>query len=91
MDNQIWYVYLLECEEGKVYAGVSPNPNQRLSTHQKGKGALFTQLNHPKKLLAFKAYPTKTAALKMEKEIKKMPKQGKLILAKIWNQEEHQN
>lgn len=61
------------------------------STHQKGKGALFTQLNHPKKLLAFKAYPTKTAALKMEKEIKKMTKQGKLILAKIWNQEEHQN
>ena len=64
MDNQIWYVYLLECEGGKVYAGVSPNPNQRLSTHQKGKGALFTQLNHPQKLLAFKSISHKNSSFK---------------------------
>lgn len=85
MDNQTWYVYLLECKGGKIYTGVSPNINQRLSTHEKGKGALFTQINHPQKLLAFKAYSTKSAALKMEKEIKKMPKQGKLMITKLWN------
>ncbi len=85
MNNQTWYVYLLECKGGKIYTGVSPDLNQRISTHQKGKGALFTRINHPQKLLEFKAYPTRTAALKMEKEIKKMPKQGKLILISIWN------
>lgn len=85
MNNQTWYVYLLECKGGQIYTGVSTDLNQRINTHKKGKGALFTQLNHPHRLLAFKAYPTKTSALKMEKEIKKMPRQGKLMLAKLWN------
>ena len=45
----------------------------------------MTKLNKPKALLAYKAFSSKSDALSMEQQVKKMPKIGKLLLVKEWN------
>lgn len=87
MDEQIWYVYLLECKNKRIYTGVSPNVDNRVHKHSIGKGALFTRINQPEKLIAQKAFKSKREALQIERQVKKMPAIGKRILAKIWNEE----
>lgn len=86
----IWWVYLLECTSGRIYTGVSPDVVKRVEKHVFGKGALFTRLNKPQRLLTAKPFPSKHEALKVEKQIKKMPAQGKRILASVWDSEREQ-
>ena len=81
----VWYVYLLECENNKIYTGVTSDINNRIFLHYEGKGALMTKLNKPKALLAYKPFSSKSDALSMEQQVKKMPKIGKLLLVKEWN------
>ena len=87
MDKRTWWVYLLECNNGRIYTGVSPDVEQRVEKHRFGKGALFTKINQPEKLIASKAFVSKGEAIKVEKQIKKMPAAGKRILASVWNEE----
>lgn len=84
--QQIWYVYMLQTENNKIYTGISPNVDNRFENHANGKGALFTKLNKPLKVLAYKAFPSKREAAIVEAQVKKIPKQSKLALIHIWNQ-----
>lgn len=88
MTDEAWYVYLLECRSKRIYTGITPNLDRRLDAHSKGKGALFTKINTPEKLLAAKLFNSKRQALQIEKQIKKMPAPSKRILAEIWNREQ---
>ena len=40
-------VYVLECEHGKWYVGITLNLNQRLAQHVAGTGARWTRLHRP--------------------------------------------
>lgn len=80
-------MYLLECASGRIYTGVSPNVSKRVEKHTFGKGALFTKINKPQRLLTAKPFPSKHEALKVEKQVKKMPAQGKRVLATVWADE----
>lgn len=84
--QETWYVYLLQTENNKIYTGISPDVNARFDKHAFGKGALFTRLNKPLKVLAFKAFSSKREAAMVEIQIKKIPKQSKLAIVHIWNQ-----
>ena len=44
-----WFVYLLECQNGKIYTGITTDLNRRFDEHLKGTGA-----NPPVQMLAFK-------------------------------------
>ena len=81
----IWWVYLLECKSGRIYTGVSPNVENRVNKHYMGKGALFTKINAPERLIGQKAFSCKREALQVEKQVKKMPASGKRLLAHIWS------
>lgn len=76
----IWWVYLLECTSGRIYTGVSPDVVKRVEKHVFGKGALFTRLNKPQRLLTAKPFPSKHEALKVEKQIKKGYLQTKVVI-----------
>ncbi|MFN3709519.1 MAG: GIY-YIG nuclease family protein [Alishewanella aestuarii] len=84
MATETWYVYLLECSNKRIYTGVSPDVDARIRKHQFGKGALFTKINKPERLLAQKAFSSKREALQVEQQIKKMPAEGKRLLADLW-------
>ncbi|HEY8034264.1 MAG TPA: GIY-YIG nuclease family protein [Methylobacter sp.] len=50
----LWFVYLLECLNGKIYTGIITNIEVRFNKHLAGKGAKFTKMNPHSYLMAIK-------------------------------------
>ena len=87
MNDTVWYVYLLECQTARIYTGVTPKLDRRITMHRKGRGALFTRINKPERLLAAKPFPNHREAMLMEAQVKRMPAAGKRFLARLWSEE----
>jgi putative endonuclease len=85
--KQPWFVYLLECKSGRVYTGITPELNQRIRAHRVGRGALFTKMNPPTRLLAAKPFPNKRQAAQVEREVKGLSSAFKQRLAVLWSEE----
>lgn len=47
-----WKLYVLKCEHGYHYVGITTNVERRLTQHGKGKGANVTRLHKPISLLS---------------------------------------
>lgn len=78
-----WYVYILRCGDGTLYTGVTDDIPRRLATHRSGKGAKYTRGRGPLELVYQEQVPDRSAALRREYQIKRMPKQEKeALLAK---------
>lgn len=87
MSDGVWYVYLLQCTGGRIYTGVTPRLDRRMSAHARGKGAKFTKINRPERLLGAKPYQDKRTAMQVEAQIKRMPAAGKRVLAGQWSEQ----
>jgi predicted GIY-YIG superfamily endonuclease len=72
-----WYAYIVECGDGSLYTGSTPNLEKRIATHNSGKGAKYTRSHLPVKLVYSEAVADKSAALKRENEIKKLTREEK--------------
>lgn len=75
-----YYVYMLSCKDGSLYTGSTNNYQKRISKHQKGKGARYTNAKGVEALVYLETLATKSAALKREASIKKLPRGQKLQL-----------
>lgn len=75
-----YYVYLLRCRDGTLYTGYTDNPERRLRVHNAGKGAKYTRSRLPVELVYQEQCPDKSAALRREREIKRMRRAEKLAL-----------
>lgn len=73
-----WYLYLLECEGGSYYAGITVDLEARFRAHQSGLGAKYTRANPPLRILASKTYPDRSAASVAEAQLKKIRREKKL-------------
>jgi putative endonuclease len=73
-----WAVYLLHCDGGKSYIGISPSPQDRFKVHQTGKGAAFTRANRPRVLAAVVWFESRIAAASMEARLKALARPAKL-------------
>ncbi|MDP3791258.1 MAG: GIY-YIG nuclease family protein [Candidatus Omnitrophota bacterium] len=76
----MWQVYIIECKDSKLYTGVTTDIDRRLSEHNLRKGAKFTRVRAPVKLVYKQKVATRSAALKREAAIKKLPRAEKLSL-----------
>lgn len=47
MTNNMYTIYVYECEHGKYYVGLTENINRRNKEHSKGEGAEWTKLHKP--------------------------------------------
>ena len=76
-----WRVYILKCSDKSLYTGITNDLERRLKQHNSGnKGAKYTRTRRPVELYkAFEA-DNKSQALKLERKIKRLPKQQKLNL-----------
>ena len=72
-----WYVYMLRCGDGTLYTGVPDNVERRLAAHRSGRGAKYTRGRGPLELVYQEQVPDKSAALRREYQIKRLPKQEK--------------
>lgn len=75
------YTYILECSDGTLYCGWTNNLENRVKTHNSGKGAKYTRSRLPVKLVYFEEYETKQEAMRREYEIKHMRRKDKQRLA----------
>lgn len=73
-----WYLYLLECNNGAYYAGITNNLEARFSAHLSGKGARYTRANPPIKIIASKLYANRSHASIAEAQLKNLPRHKKL-------------
>ena len=46
-------IYVLECEDGNYYVGKTSNGEKRLNQHIKGRGAEWTKMHKPKKIVQY--------------------------------------
>lgn len=77
----MWYVYILECKNDFLYTGITNNLQKRFEKHQQ-KSVRFTSYNPPIEIAYSEPWPTRSAALKREAQIKKWPRTKKLALVK---------
>ena len=57
MSEKPWYLYLIECQDGSIYTGITLDVAARYAAHQNGTGARYTRSHPPKCLLAVIHYP----------------------------------
>lgn len=72
---------MLECKGEKIYTGISPDVAVRFEKHCSGKGAAFTRINPPLRLLAKRRCRDRSAASIAEAKLKKLSRSEKLIWA----------
>ncbi len=75
-----WFVYILRCGDGTLYTGITDDMEKRLAAHRAGRGAKYTRGRGPLEPVYVEEQPDKSAALRREISIKKLPRQKKLAL-----------
>lgn len=78
IDCKSWCVYLLLCDGGSYYAGVTNDLGARFAAHVSGKGAKYTRAHKPVRVLAFRQCVDRSAAQKAEWAVKQIPKAKKI-------------
>lgn len=76
----MFIVYIVKCKDDSLYTGYTTNLENRLKTHNTGKGAKYTQARGPVTLVYSESYETKSEALKREYQIKQLSRGQKLLL-----------
>jgi len=77
-----WYLYLIECEGGSIYTGVTKDVAARYAVHVSGKGARYTRSHPPLRLLASIEFADKSSALKAEYQVKRFSASEKRVFCK---------
>ena len=76
-----FFCYIVECADGTFYTGWSTDPERRTKTHNAGRGAKYTRMRRPVKLIFTEELPDRSSAMKRELEIKKYNRKRKKKLA----------
>ena len=79
-----WFVYLIECQNGRLYTGITPDLSERFKKHMTGKGAMFTRMNKPLRMIAATPCPNRSEASKLERTIKGLTPDQKRWMAQQW-------
>jgi putative endonuclease len=78
---ETWYVYILACEDATLYTGITTDPARRLQEHNSAPGAArYTRPRRPVRMVYTETVPDRSAALKREIAIKRLPRRAKLDL-----------
>jgi len=71
------FCYIVECADGTYYTGWALDPERRVATHNKGRGAKYTKMRLPVQLVYVEAQPDLSTAMKREIAIKRMTRARK--------------
>jgi putative endonuclease len=80
-NGKTYFVYLLLCDDGSYYTGYTNNVTSRLEKHKTGRGARYTRMHKPKKVVYVEAFKTRRAATRREQQIKAFSHREKHELA----------
>ena len=68
---------MLECAGGFIYTGIAIDPEARFRQHLAGKGAQFTRMRKPIRIIGKEKYPDRGSALRAELKLKRLGKDAK--------------
>jgi putative endonuclease len=71
--SDLWWVYLVECKSGAIYTGITRDVAARYKQHAAGKGAKYTRMNPPVRLLGSWQFENRRAAAQAEVALKRLP------------------
>lgn len=75
-----WSLYLIRCNSGQLYTGITTDVDRRFAEHQQGKGAKFLRGKGPLELVFTALIGDRSDALKMEIRVKKLRRSEKEAL-----------
>lgn len=75
-----YFVYILLCRDGTYYTGYSHHPEKRFLEHKKGRGARYTRMYKPTRIVYVEELRTRSAAMRREREIKTLNHEKKRML-----------
>jgi putative endonuclease len=80
----------VECSDGTLYTGITTDINRRLNQHNSGKGAKYTSIRRPVKLMSVSEVGDRSDASKEEYRIKQLTRKEKFeyILKNVKNKNE---
>ena len=74
----MWTLYILKCRDGSLYTGITTDVDQRVKTHNAGRGGAYTRSRTPVRLLFREAHANRSSALKREAQIKSWSRSEKI-------------
>jgi putative endonuclease len=74
------WVYILRCRDGSLYTGWTVDLERRLARHQAGRASRYTASRLPVELAHAMPMEDRSAALREEARIKRLPRAAKLAL-----------
>jgi len=74
------YIYLIRCEDGSIYTGVTNNLARRFKEHKNKRGGYYTRSHRVEKIVHTEEFLTKSEALQREAQIKGWRREKKINL-----------
>jgi putative endonuclease len=78
-----YFVYMLLCDDGSYYTGYTTNVLSRFERHRKGRGARYTKMRQPKRVVYLQRFTTRRAAMRRERQMKALSHDEKRDLARL--------
>lgn len=77
-----WYVYILKCADGSLYAGITTDLARRIKEHNfsSGSAARYTRMRRPVKLVYHESCASRAEAARRETAIKRLRRSQKQAL-----------
>jgi predicted GIY-YIG superfamily endonuclease len=69
---------VLPCANERLYVGIARDVDARFALHRSGKGAFYTRLSVPLRVIARQRHQSRSAALRAEYALKQLSKRQKL-------------
>ena len=77
-----WFLYMVRCADDTIYTGISIDVSARVTKHNSGRGAKYTQTRLPVRLIYSESQPDRVSAMKREIAVKKWGRKMKEDLVK---------
>jgi putative endonuclease len=74
-----WSVYIVRCRDGSLYTGIATDVPRRITEHEQAeaRGAKYLRGKGPLHLVFVRAIGSRALALRVERQIKRLPKAQK--------------
>jgi predicted GIY-YIG superfamily endonuclease len=79
-DGGLWFVYIVECRDGSLYAGITNDLQRREQQHNDGTASRYTRARRPVRLVYAEPHPSRSAALICEFAVKLLSRKDKEAL-----------
>ena len=67
-----YYVYIIRCKDGSYYTGHAKDVEKRFDMHKTGRGARYTRIHEPERLVYVELFESRSGAMRQERKIKKL-------------------